>query len=86
MDKRIYCIGKITNGNQEIRIAEGKDSPSKRISIVSVKLVRESSFLYKQRRITGPNEAYEMIREFLRKRTERGSLRTTWTQRTNLWP
>jgi DNA repair protein RadC len=65
MDKRIYCIGKIKNGNQEILLAEGKDTPSKRISIVSVKLVRESSFLYKQRRITSPSEAYEMVREFL---------------------
>ena len=65
MDKRIYCIGKIKNGNQEIFLAEGKETPSKRISIVSVKLVREASFLYKQRRISGPSDVYDMAKEFL---------------------
>lgn len=65
MDKRVYCVGKISNGNQEILLAEDKSSPSKRISIVSVKLVRETSFLYKQRRITSPLEAYEMMKGFL---------------------
>lgn len=65
MDKRIYCVGKISNGNQEILLAEGKDYPSKRINIVSVKLVRESSFLYDKRRITSPTDAYELGKGFL---------------------
>lgn len=65
MDKRVYCVGKISKGNQEILVAESKDGPAKRISIVSVKLVRETSFLYNKRRITCSKDAYEVGKGFL---------------------
>lgn len=37
----------------------------KRINIVSVKLVKESSMLYKQRRIRSPQDSYELFQEYL---------------------
>ena len=38
---------------------------TKRINIVSIKMVKESSFLYQTRQILSPKEAYEMIKEQL---------------------
>ena len=39
---------------------------AKRINIVSIKMVKESSFLYQTRTVSSPNDAYEMIREQLK--------------------
>lgn len=39
--------------------------PSKRVDIVSVKLVKESSMLYKQRRVRSPQDSYELFRDYL---------------------
>lgn len=39
-----------------------KISHSKRVNIVSIKMVKESSILYGNRRITSPKEAVELIR------------------------
>lgn len=38
---------------------------SKRVNIVSVKLVKESSMLYKQRRVRSPQDSYELFRDYL---------------------
>ncbi|MGN9120428.1 JAB domain-containing protein [Turicibacter bilis] len=38
---------------------------AKRIDIVSIKMVKESSFLYQTRTISSPKDAYEMIKEQL---------------------
>ncbi len=38
---------------------------AKRINIVSIKMVKESSFLYQTRMISSPKDAYEMIKEQL---------------------
>lgn len=38
---------------------------AKRVNIVSVKLVRESSILYKNRSIRSPQDAYEIFKPFL---------------------
>ncbi|UNT55614.1 hypothetical protein [Lysinibacillus capsici] len=38
---------------------------AKRINIVSVKLVKESSMLYKQRRVRSPQDSYELFRDYL---------------------
>ena len=38
---------------------------AKRINIVSIKMIKEASFLYQTRTISSPNDAYEMIREQL---------------------
>ncbi len=39
---------------------------AKRINIVSIKMVKESSFLYQTRTISSPKDAYEMIRDQLK--------------------
>ncbi len=38
---------------------------AKRINIVSIKMVKESNFLYQTRQILSPSDAYEMIKEQL---------------------
>ncbi|WP_129727923.1 JAB domain-containing protein [Ectobacillus funiculus] len=42
-----------------------KRQPAKRISVVSLKLVKESSILYPKRQITSPNDAYGLLKKFL---------------------
>ncbi|WP_445478307.1 JAB domain-containing protein [Lysinibacillus irui] len=39
--------------------------PGKRVNIVQVKLVREKTLLYKDRKIRSPRCAYDLIRDFL---------------------
>lgn len=39
--------------------------PAKRVNIVTVKLVRESSMLYKGRQIRSPKDSYDLIRTFI---------------------
>ncbi|EGC92674.1 putative DNA repair protein RadC [Turicibacter sp. HGF1] len=36
---------------------------AKRVDLVSIKLVKESSFLYATRKITSPNDAYELMKD-----------------------
>lgn len=38
---------------------------AKRVNIVSVKLVKESSMHYKQRRVRSPQDSYELFRDYL---------------------
>ena len=42
-----------------------KNQSTKRINIVSVKLVKESSLLYKERSIRSPEDGYHMMNHFL---------------------
>lgn len=43
-----------------------KQEPAKRVSIVSLKMVREKpSVLYKKRKITSPEDAYQLLKPFL---------------------
>lgn len=44
---------------------EKKQQPAKRVDIVQVKLVREKTIMYKNRRIRSPHDAYELMKEFL---------------------
>jgi len=44
---------------------EMKNQPAKRINIVSLKLVKESSLLYKERNIRSPRDAYKLMKHFL---------------------
>ncbi|WP_241964592.1 JAB domain-containing protein [Paraliobacillus zengyii] len=46
-------------------VKEGKQDPAKRVNIVSVRLVRESSILYEKRCIRSPQDAYELAKSFL---------------------
>jgi DNA repair protein RadC len=38
---------------------------AKRVNIISLKVVREKSFLYPERRITSPEDAYNLVKRFL---------------------
>lgn len=42
-----------------------KQLKSKRVDIVSIKMIKESSFLYQNRRISSPKDVVELLREFL---------------------
>lgn len=45
---------------------ENKQQQSaKRVNIISLKVVREKSFLYPKRRITSPEDAYNLVKSFL---------------------
>lgn len=46
-------------------VREDKHQPAKRVNIVSVKLVRECSMLYKNRKISSPEDAWELFKEYL---------------------
>ncbi|WP_232828004.1 RadC family protein [Paraliobacillus sp. X-1268] len=46
-------------------VKEEKQGPAKRVNIVSVKLVRESSILYEKRCIRSAQDAYELAKSFL---------------------
>lgn len=62
---RVYGI---QTNNQSEHLEGGmvmKILPAKRIDIVRVKLVKESSVLYRNRRISSPTDAYELGKEFM---------------------
>lgn len=42
-----------------------KNHPAKRVNIVSLRVVKESSLLYKNRHIRSPHDSYELIRSFI---------------------
>lgn len=42
-----------------------KKSAAKRVNIVSVKLVKESSLLYKERSVRSPEDGYQLMKLFL---------------------
>ncbi|WP_232319647.1 RadC family protein [Sporosarcina ureae] len=44
---------------------EGKHVPAKRVDIVSVRLLKESSLLYKDRSIRSPQDGYNLFKQFL---------------------
>lgn len=46
-------------------IIEMKSQPAKRVNIVSLKMVKESSLLYKERRIQSSEDAYKLLKQFL---------------------
>jgi DNA repair protein RadC len=47
------------------QVKEDKHIPSKRVNIVSLKLVRESSLLYQNRAVRSPKDGYELIKQYL---------------------
>lgn len=65
MDKRNYPNGNSSKNQKEQILCEKDDQPAKRVSFVSIKLVKEKSFLYKQRTVSDPRAAYELVKEIL---------------------
>ena len=67
MTSSIYYVGKKVGQQLEMKVCEKGDVkvPAKRINIVSIKMVRESSILYDVRKIGSPSDAAELGRRFL---------------------
>ena len=65
MSKSVYCVGKIQKGKVEMMVAENNNVPSKRVNIVSIKMVKEASILYNIRRINKPSDAVQLGKKFL---------------------
>jgi DNA repair protein RadC len=68
MAKSIYCVGRKSGQQLEMRVCEKSEGkmPAKRVNIVSIKLVRESSVLYSEvRKICSPSDAAILGRRFL---------------------
>lgn len=61
MQNLYNLTGKIKTGEN------GKEwkMPAKRVDIVSVKLVKESSLMYKRRKVGKPEDGYEIFKDFL---------------------
>lgn len=48
-----------------VKEMEGKRTPAKRVDIVSLRLVKESSMLYKNRSVSSPEDGYDLLKQFL---------------------
>ena len=67
MSKSIYCIGKVKENETTMSIAVNeKGAKSKRVNIVSIKMVKENSILYKGKKITSSQDAAKFIGEFIK--------------------
>lgn len=54
--------------NEQLRLLEEDllpKYPAKRVNIVSLKLVKENSFLYPERNVKSPEDAYMLLKQFL---------------------
>lgn len=61
-----------TSESKQLELLEGgveimKKQPAKRVNIVSLKLVKESSLLYKDRCVRSPEDGYQLLKQFLGK-------------------
>lgn len=67
MSKSLYCIGKQTGHQMIMEVCNKPNSttPAKRISIVSIKMIREGSILYNTRKILSPSDAVDLGKYFL---------------------
>lgn len=67
MSKSLYCIGKQTGHQMVMEVCNKTNitTPAKRISIVSIKMIREGSILYNTRKILSSSDAVNLGRYFL---------------------
>lgn len=49
---------------EEMLVESKKKIPAKRVNVVSLKVVKESSVLYETRTISSPYDAYKLIKTF----------------------
>lgn len=57
-DKKLY-------GHEQGNQGKEVDAPAKRVNVVSLKMVRECSMLYKNRVVRSPEDGYELLKQFL---------------------
>lgn len=48
-----------------LEVDQFQKHPAKRVNIVSLKLVKENSFLYPDRNVRSPEDAYKLLKQFL---------------------
>lgn len=64
-----YCTNKIEKNENLKDIVQDKKSEkckhAKRVDIVSIKMVKEGSVLYKDRKISSPSDAAKLMKMFL---------------------
>lgn len=67
MSSSMYCIGRIKGNEKTMVVCEDDigNTPAKRVNVVSIKMVKESSFLYDIRKINSPADAVELGMKFL---------------------
>lgn len=69
MSKHIYCIGKIQDNKKTITEnlddTKNHEIKAKRVNIVTIKMLKESYILYKNREITGPADAVSLVKDFI---------------------
>jgi DNA repair protein RadC len=61
MSQYVNLVDQLTLLNEK----PGNKQPAKRVNIVSLKLVKESSMLYKKRSIKSPEDGYNLLKQFL---------------------
>ncbi|MGD6842199.1 hypothetical protein ACQCVH_06710 [Bacillus infantis] len=76
-------MAKAVKQMQEELQKEVRIKPAKRVNIVSLKLVKESSLLYKERHIRSPEDGYRLMKHFLNDLIGRRSSSLAWTPRTS---
>jgi len=70
MSKNIYCIGKIKDNQTTLEVALKnnkepiKAAPAKRVDIVRIQIIKESSMLYKDRKVGSPKDAFNLMKGF----------------------
>lgn len=52
-------------GKNMLDQAKGKSVPAKRVDIVSMRMVKESSLMYKDRVIGSPEDGFNLLKQFL---------------------
>lgn len=59
-----YNSIKMESSNSAVEEVALLKKPAKRVNIVSLKLIRENSFLYPERNVKSPEDAYKLLRDF----------------------
>lgn len=68
MSNKLYCLGKMDKHQtvMELNINPRENNvTSKRVNIISIKMVKEGSILYSNRKIASPSDAADLLRPFL---------------------
>ena len=70
MTKKIYCTGKINKEQTNINMNLCNNNTSikskaKRVNIVTIKMIKDSSVLYGERTINSPSTAADLLNQFL---------------------
>ncbi len=60
-----YTNTQHTSETSRTQSAQSKSHPAKRVDIVSLRMVKETSLLYKNRSIKSPEDGFHLFKQFL---------------------